>query len=506
MVYIILLAAICCISYIMKIPYFKLPLDRDYGAHGYIAYRWLKGTDLMYRDIYESKTPGLKLIYMFIIKYFGINRKSFRQFFAYYNVLTTIAVYLLGAVLLNPAAGLIAALLFALYSSVPSLWWHFSNMESYYSLPMVLSILFYVLGSDEQTIRTLLYLFLSGFFSSITFMFKQPSLINTTAPILLCIAISPPHSLFLDGLLYCAGYCIPVIIFFVYFLVLKKTPWAKMPFSKEIMKLITGYLKTPLSQANKVVKEHTRRRFRTIFSDLFFLITVSVAGVLFFMTSNHPNALLIGAWIGLAFISAIFSRTYLPYHFIPTVAPMCVAGGVLIFEFFSHLTTTGLSNVSVSDCGSAGAILVLFLFTLYQLIKDLLMSTDLLGNFYSGEDKVYAICEEVGKYIKRTTKETDYVYSWGHQPDIYLWSERRAPVYCIYPPITNPLVFSKEHIAEELRQLDTNKPVYFVITSEFGQFKEFEHFLTADYTLIQKFEPFLYLFKLKNHQVSEATA
>lgn len=498
MVHLVLLAAICFLSYIMKIPYFKLPLDRDYGAHGYVAHCWLRGTGLMYRDIYESKTPGLKLIYMIIIRFLGISRKSFRQFFAYYNVLTTIAVYLLGTVLMNPSAGLIAALLFALYSSVPSLWWHFSNTESYYTLPMVLSILFYVLGSDGQTFHAFLYLFLSGFFSSITFMFKQPSLINTTAPILICILIASPHSFIIDGSLYSAGYLIPIAAFFIYFMIIKKTPWAKMPFSKENLKLLSGYLKTPLSKANKVMTEHTRRRFRTIFSDLLFLISVAVSGVLFLFSANSPYTLLIGAWIGLSFISAILSRTYLAYHFIPTVAPMCAAGGVLIFASVSHLTTTGFSSVGVSECGSTGAILVLFLFSMYQLIKDLLMPTELIGSFYSGEDKVYAICEEVGKYIKRTTKETDFVYSWGHQPDIYLWSERRAPVYCIFPPITNPIIFCKEHIAEELKQLNINKPVYFVMTSEFGQFKEFEQFLMGNYTLIQKFEPFLYLFKLKN--------
>jgi hypothetical protein len=481
----------------MKIPYFKLPLDRDYGAHGYIAYRWLKGTDLIYRDIYDSKTPGLKLIYMIIIRYLGISRKSFRQFFACYNVLTTIAVYFLGAALLNPATGLIAALLFALYSSVPGLWWHFSNMESYYTLPMVLSILFYVPGLKETGSSTLFYLFLSGFFAGITFMFKQPSLINTTAPVLFCIVITPPHSMIIDGSLYLAGYCIPLAAFFVYFMTIKKTPWIKMPFSRENIKLLISYLKTPLSQVNNVMKEHTRRRFRLIFSDLLLLISVAVAGVFFLFTTHSPYTLLLGAWIGFAFISSILSRSYLAYHFIPTVAPMCIAGAIFLYRFFEHAVSAGINDIGVSECGCFGAIIVMFLFLIYQLTKDLLMSADLIGNFYSGDDKVYAICEEVGKYIKRTTKETDYVYSWGHEPDIYLWSERRAPVYCIYPPVVNPVAFSKEMIAREFAQLNANKPLYLVVTSQFSPFKEFEQFVITNYTLTQKFEPSLYLFKLR---------
>lgn len=486
----------------MKIPYFNLPLDRDYGAHGYIAYRWLKGTGLMYRDIYESKTPGLKIIYMIIIKFMGISRKSFRQFFAFYNVITTIAVYVLGTLLGGPVAGYCAALLYALFSSLPSLWWHFSNMESYYTLPMVLSFLFIVLAVQSGGMLVMTAIFLCGFFCGITFMFKQPSLVNTTAPILISLPFLFTKTIVSTLVCYTAGYSIPVAVFFVYFMVIKKTPWNKMPFSKEITKMLVSYLKTPLSHVNKTATETTRRRFRIIFSDQLLLIAAGFGGVVYLLVSGSPYALLLSGWIGFAFISAILSRTYLPYHFIPAVAPMCVTGSVMMYKLADLLIVKGLLNWSVSDCAAVAAVSTMFLFTLYQLIKDLLVGDELLGAFYSGEDKVYAICEEVGKYIKRTTAETDYVYSWGHEPDIYLWSERRAPVYCIYPPITNPLVFSKEQVAEELEQLKTNKPVYFVLTSEFGPFREYEEFLVANYQIVQKFEPVCYVFKLREQNVA----
>ena len=275
-----------------------------------------------------------------------------------------------------------------------------------------------------------------------------------------------------------------------------------MPFSKEITKMLVSYLKTPLSHVNKTATETTRRRFRIIFSDQLLLIAAGFGGVVYLLVSGSPYALLLSGWIGFAFISAILSRTYLPYHFIPAVAPMCVTGSVMMYKLADLLIVKGLLNWSVSDCAAVAAVSTMFLFTLYQLIKDLLVGDELLGAFYSGEDKVYAICEEVGKYIKRTTAETDYVYSWGHEPDIYLWSERRAPVYCIYPPITNPLVFSKEQVAEELEQLKTNKPVYFVLTSEFGPFREYEEFLVANYQIVQKFEPVCYVFKLREQNVA----
>jgi hypothetical protein len=497
-----ILAVICVLSYVLKIPYFNLPLDRDYGGHGYIAYNWLKGTGLMYRDIYESKTPGLKIIYMIIMKFMGISRKSFRQFFAVYNVFTTIAVYFLAALLGGPAAGCIAALLFALFSSVPSLWWHFSNMEAYYTLPMVLSFLFFVLGAQSHGILMGTSVFMCGLFCGITFMFKQPSVINTTAPILVSIPFVFKNAIISTVAMYSAGYCIPVAVFFVYFMVIKKTPWKKMPFSKESIQLLTGYLKTPNSQANKVASENSRRRFRIIFSDQLLLIAAGFAGVMYFSVTGSPYGLLLGSWIGCAFIAAVLSRTYIPYHYIPAVAPMCIAGAVFVYKLAEMLVSKGVVNWNVGECGAMAAVVTMFLYSLYQIVKDLLMGDELLGVYYSGEDTMYAACEEVGKMIKRTTTEKEYVYSWGHQPDIYLWSERRAPVYCIYPPITNPAIFSKEHVAEELEQLKANKPTYFVLTSEFGPFKEYEEFLIAHYQIVQKLEPFCYVFKLREQKVA----
>jgi hypothetical protein len=492
-----ILAAICIVSYVLKIPYFNLPLDRDFGAHGYIAYCMLNRKQVLYKDLYESKTPGIKLIYMLIIKWMGITRKAFRQFFALYNVLTTIAVYALGAKLFSPAAGLLAAALYAFYSSVPSLWWHFSNTECYYVLPAVLSFLFLANGSSGNFATGLLFLGLSGFFGSATFMFKQPSLISTAAPAVFYLMLYAPHNPFMDIGLYAAGFCIPVMVFFVYFILMKKTPWDKIPFSAQSMNILRRYLTTPLFKASKAAVESNRRRFKTIFYDIVFLAVISLGGAISLILSPATPGLMVIGWIILSFLAAIISRTYLAYHFIPPIPPMCILAGITLAKIGNDLLSSA-TNFSVAATAVAVAAVVALLFIMiYHLIKDLLMPPEILGMFYSGEDHVYALCEQVGKYINGVTTEEDFVYSWGHQPDIYLWSQRKAAVYCIYPPITNPTIFSREQITNEFAQLLVNKPKYFVMTSDFGQFKEFEQLLVTNYVLEKKFEPYIYVFKAK---------
>lgn len=497
MVHIVLLAGICFISYIMKTPYFKLPLDRDYGGHGYVAYCWLKKKGMPYRDILETKTPGLKIIYMIIMKWLGLNRKAFRLFFALYNILTTIAIYALGTELFSPAAGLIAALLYALYSSVPSLWWHFSNTESYYVLPSVLTFYFLIMGIDNQGLLGILFLFIAGLFCGITFMFKQPALINTAGPSYIYLALFPPNNLLYDTGLFTIGFIIPMIWFIIYFVVIHKTPWTKTPFGTMILNNIRVYLSTPLFKVSRGTIESNRRRFRTILYDLSFLGITGSAGCFAIITNgNTPSSLLV-LWVALSILSAIISRTYLAYHFIPVVPPLCILSGMVMQTAGYTIFTNGFSEIKATDAIALSVMTLLLFLFLFQLIKDLLLPKEIMDVFYSGEDKLYALTEEVGKYIKANTSEEDYVYSWGHEPEIYFWSERRAPSFCIFPPICNPQIFSKEHISSEFVSLIQKNPKFIVITSEFGQFKDFEKIVVHNYVLEKRYDPYLYLFKLR---------
>jgi hypothetical protein len=491
------LAAICALQFILKIPFFKLPLDRDFGAHAYIADCWLKGRGLLYRDLFCSKTPGLKIIYMIIIKWFGISRKSFRLFFALYSVLTTIAVYALGATLFSPTAGLVAAGLFGFYSSVPSLWWHFSNMEAYYVLPMVLSFLGLAQGSSASITAALLSMGAAGFFGGIAFMFKQPALINTVAPALFYLILFAPHGPVVDIGVYCAGFSLPCIALVVYFVMMHKTPWEKLPISFKMGKIIWRYCSSPLFKANRNAIEANRRRFKGIFYDTLLLCALGFGGALAVLASGNSPAIFLVPWLALAFLTSMLGRTYLAYHFIPPIMPMCVLGGMAIQKLFSSASSHSLLTLSTGEYISFGALGVLSILFVYHLIKDLLLPAEFMGMLYSGEDQLYATCEEAGKYIKSMTTEKDYVYSWGAEAEIYLFAERKTPVYSIYPPIVNPPLFSKDDVAKEFAELLTNKPTYFALTFGFNEFKQFEQLVVQNYVLEKKFEPFVYLFKLK---------
>jgi hypothetical protein len=291
-----------------------------------------------------------------------------------------------------------------------------------------------------------------------------------------------------------------VIAFIVYFVVIHKTPWTKTPFGAMILGMTKTYLSTPLFKASRGTVESNRRRFRTILYDISLPAVLGSAGMLMILIKGNTIGTMLVLWVALTIAGAIISRTYLAYHFIPIVPPLCILSGMVIQAAGHGLCARGRFSMAPAEAVAVAAIIVPLCLFLYQLIKDLLMPKEFIGAFYSGEDQLYALAEEAGKYIKANTTENDYVYSWGHEPEIYLWSERRAPTFSIYPPITNPAIFTKDRAAEEFAQVLTNLPKFIVITSGFGEFKQFEQLIVQKYVVDRKFEPFVYLFKAKQSQ------
>ncbi len=489
----LILVLICILSYYLKRSYFNLPLDRDYGGHGYVAYSWLHKRGLMYRDIYESKTPLLKIIYIIIFKIYGITRIGFRKFLAQYTTLSILTLYCVGLLLDSSHTGLIMAGLFGLASCIPSLWWHFSNTESYYILPTSLSFLFLVLMlTHPHSSITHLYTFLAGLFCAIAFMFKQPALINTGLPQFIFLSLPPVFSIITVSM-YLAGFAIPFALFFIYFVIIHKTPITDTPFGIKLLKIIRQYHASPLFKKNPATTHYHRIRLKGIFTDCMLLIVFGIIGSWCAFNTGTPQHALMLMWLGCAIVSIIISRTYLPYHFIPLIAPLSILSGIAIANLFAHASHVPFSQLNFYGIG---ALLVLSCFFLYQLINDLLvMPHVLIGNFYSGEDGLYTSCEDAGNYIKAHSTPDDYVYSWGHEATIYLWSQRRCPSRMIFPPVMNPSMFSKDQVAAEYSSLIRNMPKFFVITSTFDGFKEFEMLVSYNYVLDKKFEPGVYVFK-----------
>jgi hypothetical protein len=478
----------------MKRCYFDLPLDRDYGANGYEAYSWMKGKKLIYRDIIESKTPGLKIIYMLIIKFMGINRKSFRKFYAHYTSLTIIAVYFLGTILYSREAGLLGAALFALYSCAPYFWWHFSNAEVYYTLPAVICFIFESLAFKTSGISHGVLIAFAGFMAGCTFMIKQTSILNTVAAAVCAIVylqLQKPAQCILDLLLFGISFGVWFGFFFFYFMIIAKTPFSKLPFTWKDVKGHIKYASVPLFRKNPFVFHFHRSRLRAMHLAGLFSVALSFCGILYGATHNQPWAWILGPWFLLGILSVIVSSTYLPYHFIPLVAPAAIMSGIVIALGIADLRATGPGGISFASTLIISFFIIgIFAFT-YHLFQDQLMPREM----YDGEHKMWDNCEQAGKFIKENSNDEDCVYTWGSEQTIYLWSERQAATSALFSPSMNPALFTPDAVARELAELLRSRPKFFVLTAPFDQFTQFEAFVKYNYKLAKDFGKAVYVFQ-----------
>jgi hypothetical protein len=97
----------------------ELPLERDEGEYAYAGQLILQGVP-PYKEVYNMKLPGTYAAYAVIMAVFGESPSGIRLGLALVNAASIVLVFRLGRRLLDEAAGVAAAVAFALLSFSPS--------------------------------------------------------------------------------------------------------------------------------------------------------------------------------------------------------------------------------------------------------------------------------------------------------------------------------------------------------------------------------------------------
>src|SRR3989442_11006379 len=108
-------AVIAVISFILRIFYAR-HLYEDDGLWFTAGEEIVRGKAL-YREIYFDKPPGLALTYALLFWIFGAHVLTVRLFTIVYSVLISAVLYLFGSWLYDKRIGLLAAAMFAVFST-----------------------------------------------------------------------------------------------------------------------------------------------------------------------------------------------------------------------------------------------------------------------------------------------------------------------------------------------------------------------------------------------------
>lgn len=164
-----LLIAICFFSIILRILWIKLPVHTDEGEAGYDAMLWLGG-HLPYAFRSMDKPPLMYLLYLISISVFGNDIISVRMLNNVLSLASIVALYLFVKDWYGKKIGLVSALFYGTFMSVPAI-------EGPYALASSLSLSFFIFSvySCNKYLRVCKkwLLFISGILMSMASLIYQ---------------------------------------------------------------------------------------------------------------------------------------------------------------------------------------------------------------------------------------------------------------------------------------------------------------------------------------------
>jgi 4-amino-4-deoxy-L-arabinose transferase-like glycosyltransferase len=123
------------ISFALRWPFFRVPLNADEGGYAYVARRWLDGRGELYADVWVSRPQGIFLAYGAIFRTLGTSVEAIHVGSWLIGLATALFVWFFTRDWLGRRAGLAAIFLFILINGSPYLEGFTANAEVFAALP-----------------------------------------------------------------------------------------------------------------------------------------------------------------------------------------------------------------------------------------------------------------------------------------------------------------------------------------------------------------------------------
>ncbi|MFB3887242.1 MAG: ArnT family glycosyltransferase [Thermodesulfobacteriota bacterium] len=165
----IALAAILALTFYLRLLYFGQIIDVDVGNLGYLAWRMAEGEVLIDFEG-PGKPPLYFMLYSLFIRLFGPSVIGIKIFGAIFILLAVLAVYWVANRAYGKQLGVLAALLFGVFSSGPMAEGGTVNMETVLHLPYILAVGFFIKASVSGRLR---WYFITGICAALATLVKQ---------------------------------------------------------------------------------------------------------------------------------------------------------------------------------------------------------------------------------------------------------------------------------------------------------------------------------------------
>jgi 4-amino-4-deoxy-L-arabinose transferase-like glycosyltransferase len=448
------LLAILALSTLLRLAFLHEPFDRDEGQYATIAQVILRG-GLPYRDAIEIKPPGTFYLYALAIGLFGATIEAVRTFTALYAMLTVIAVYGVARHISGARAGLCAALIYGIFSTVPRLQGN-CNTEVFLVLPMTAGVWFF-LKAFETKKRS--YLFWAGLCAALAMLIKPVALPVVALEFLLIPFFRSGTGRWKDSALDLASFLLPIaacaMATIAYFFLrggLDDFLYWTVEFPRRYKD--AEIFSTPALAA---VAWHLR-------SVLVVPALLGIPAALWLAATKRtiPSVLPLLLILAVSWAIALPGKNF-PHYFLMIIPFLAIPGGIAVAQISS-----------IPRIPACLALLIVTGTLVFSVFKNYKFYT-----VYSPDQVVTAIygttifvdSVKVASYLREKTRPDDYIFQWGFEPELYFLSGRRCPNSYLVQFLPAWSRDSQQAIAKMKQSLRDKKPAYIVLQPEWSDFE-----------------------------------
>ena len=157
------------LTVVVRVRLRDMPLERDEGEYAYAGQLMLAGVP-PYKEAFNMKLPGTYAAYAMSMAVFGKTSTGVHLGLAVVNAATIWLMFLLGRKLLDTAAGVTAAVTYALMSLSPDVLGLAGHATHYVVLPAVGGILLLLRAVESRAVK---FHFVAGILFGLAFLMKQ---------------------------------------------------------------------------------------------------------------------------------------------------------------------------------------------------------------------------------------------------------------------------------------------------------------------------------------------
>lgn len=442
------LGVILLIAVVVRVPFFSVPLVTDEGGYAYTTSRGLSGQTL-YRLLWFDRTQGILWVYRVIFETLGKDLLAIRLFAALYNALSAGLLYVIGRRLGGKRVGLIAALLFGLFSVMPHMEAFTANAELFMTLP-VLASLALLLPLDAVGLHAgeplrarcnrdaARRIALSGLCAGVAFVIKPAAVAALiTGGVLLLIvarrretswrATVRPQILF--GAAAFFGILPAIIDGFVR---------DGREFVAQVL-LYRGVEESIISRNSLGRLGHSIGSSIVVGGDVLPLVLLVVLALTVYRRALPMDARrLAPAWLGASFFGVALGGNWYGHYFFQMLPPLALYAALALRAAFVQ-GTTAVRRQRLVVALSLSVMLTASYTGQYFVAQPAAIATTLY------QDRLYEAQEPLVAYIKANSRPSDRIYVAFEGPTIYYLSERQSafPVIWRQPVLSDPATFNR---------------------------------------------------------------